>query len=135
MSYAETAEKVFEYGPHSTRRLSGIVRRLVDNVLIVSGIAGGCVFIVFVGNTFHGLCSNLIGWNYSVRTYIFITVIPIVFMGQVKKLKNLIYFSLIGNAFIMATFGIVMFYIFQEPLVFKDKPLIIPWTRWRIFFR
>lgn len=135
LTFAETAEKVFEYGPPWAKRYSNAAKVIVDYALMATYYSAGCVYIVFIANTFHDICNGLFNWNMSVRIYIVIVMIPILFMGQIRSLKFLVPFSGSANAFIIVTFGIVLFYIFKEPLTLEDKPLVESWTKWPVFFR
>jgi solute carrier family 36 (proton-coupled amino acid transporter) len=135
LGFAETAEKVFEYGPPWAKRYSGAARIFVDYALMATYYSAGCVYIVFIANTFHDICNDVFNWNMSVRVYILIVMIPIIFIGQIRSLKFLVPFSGSANAFILITFGIVLYYIFKEPLVISDKPLVESWTKWPVFFR
>ncbi|CRK87157.1 CLUMA_CG000966, isoform A [Clunio marinus] len=134
LDFAGTAEKVFEYGPPWAKRCSKFAGHTVDYALMATYYSAGCVYIVFIANTFHDVCNALFGWNLSVRTYILLVLIPVYFMGQIRSLKFLVPFSGTANVFIVAAFGIVLFYIFKEPLNFEDKPLIVSWTKWPVFF-
>lgn len=49
-------------------------------------------------------------------------------------LKYLVPFSAIGNAMIIIVFGITMYYVFNEPLQFDDKPLFASWGSLPYFF-
>lgn len=135
LTFAETAEKVFEYGPPWAKRYSNAAKVFVDYALMATYFSAGCVYIVFIANTFHDICNEVFGLSLGVRTYILLTMIPILFMGQIRSLKFLVPFSGSANVFIMVTFGIVLYYIFKEPLVISDKPLITSWTTWPVFFR
>ncbi|KAG5683569.1 hypothetical protein PVAND_012842 [Polypedilum vanderplanki] len=76
----------------------------------------------------------LLGWDLSVRIYILIILIPILFIGQIRSLKFLVPFSGSANVFIVVVFAIVLYYIFKEPLDISDKPSIVSWTKWPVFF-
>lgn len=135
MTFAETAEKVFEYGPPWARRNAKTAAVIVDYALMATYYSAGCVYIVFVANTFHDICNLRFGWDLSVRYYILMTMVPILFIGQIRTLKFLVPFSGSANVFIVVVFGIVLYYIFKEPLVISDKELVAPWTQWPVFFR
>jgi solute carrier family 36 (proton-coupled amino acid transporter) len=126
---------VFEYGPNWAKKYSKAAKVFVDYALMATYFSAGCVYIVFIANTFHDVCNSLFDWNMSVRVYILIVMVPIIFMGQIRSLKFLVPFSGSANVFIVITFGIVLFYIFKEPLVIDDKPLITSWKTWPVFFR
>lgn len=135
LTYAGTAEKVFQNGPPWAKRCSKAAANFVDFGLMGTYFSLGCVYIVFVGTTFHDIANPILGWNLSVRVYILISMIPILLIGQIRTLKFLVPFSGSANVFIIIVFSILLFYIFKEPLVLSDKPLIVPWTQWPIFFR
>lgn len=103
--------------------------------MMIGNFLSGCVYIVFIANTFHGICNDAFGWDLSVRIYILMVMIPIVFIGQIRNLKYLVPCSALGNFFILTTLGIVFYYIFKESLPFKERPLIVNYTKWPIFFR
>lgn len=135
LGFAETAEKVFEYGPSWAKKYSKAARRFVDYGLMATYYSAGCVYIVFIANTFHDICNGLLGWTFSVRIYIIFVIIPVLLIGQIRSLKFLVPFSGSANIFIVVVFGIVLYYIFKEPLDFSDKPAIVHWTKWPVFFR
>jgi solute carrier family 36 (proton-coupled amino acid transporter) len=135
LGFAETAEKVFEYGPPWAKRYSRTAKQFVDYGLMATYYSAGCVYIVFIASTFHDICNALLGWDLNIRIYILIVLVPILFIGQIRSLKFLVPFSGSANAFIIIVFGIVLFYIFKEPLDISDKPAIVSWKQWPIFFR
>lgn len=86
--------------------------------------AAACVYMVFIATSFHDVINYDTGLRWDVRIYIGFTVIPCLIIGQIRNLKWLVPFSAIANIFIAITFAIVLYYLFSEPLVFSDKPLI-----------
>lgn len=109
------------------------MKNVIDYSLMASNMTSGCVYIVFIANTFHDICNGLFDWSMSVRMYILFTVVPIMIIGHIRHLKYLVPTSGLANALIITTMGIVLYYIFKEPLDFSDKPLIVHWTKWPIF--
>ena len=135
LTFAGTAEKVFEHGPPWSRRYSKAAALFVDYTIMATYFGTCCVYIVFMANTFHDLFEEWFGWvNISIRIYILFIMIPIQFLGQVRTLKFLVPFSGAANAFMLVVFGVVLYYIFKEPLVWDDKSLIVSWTTWPMFF-
>lgn len=133
--FSEIAEKVFQHGPGWAKPYSNVAKHFVDIVLCFGALSSGSVYIVFISNNFHDICNYYFEWTLSVRTYICIVMVPIILIGQIRVLKYLTPFSGAGNALILAVFGIVLYNVFQEPLVFKDRPLIVSYTKWPMFFR
>lgn len=126
---------MFEYGPPWAKRWSNGAKVFVDYGLMFTYFSAGCVYIVFIANTFHDVINDLLDLDWSVRIYILIILVPILFIGQIRTLKFLVPFSGSANAFIIVTFGIVLYYIFNGTLSIEDKPLITSWSKWPIFFR
>jgi solute carrier family 36 (proton-coupled amino acid transporter) len=134
LGFAETAEKVFEFGPMWARRYSTAAKTFVDYALMATYYSAGCVYIVFIGSTFHKFFNATFGWSVDVRIYVLIFMIPILFIGQIRSLKFLVPFSGSANVFILIVFGIVIYYIFNGTLTFDDKPAIVSFSQWPIFF-
>lgn len=135
LTFAETAEKVFEYGPPWAKRYSNAAKVFVDYALMATYFSAGCVYIVFIANTFHDIFNAIYGLDMSVRLYIVIIMVPVIIMGQFRSLKFLVPFSGSANIFIVITFGIVLFYIFKDTLEIDNRPMVVSWTKWPVFFR
>ncbi|XP_030381137.1 proton-coupled amino acid transporter-like protein pathetic [Scaptodrosophila lebanonensis] len=134
LGFAETAEKVFEYGPKGMRKHSNFAKQFVDGGLMATYYAAACVYIVFIATSFHDVINANCNLNWDVRIYIALTVIPCLFIGQIRNLKFLVPFSLMANVFIVVTFIITLYYMFDRPLVYSDKPLIAEASHIPLFF-
>ncbi|KAH8254703.1 hypothetical protein KR032_011774 [Drosophila birchii] len=134
LGFAETAEKVFEYGPKGMRPYSNFAKQFVDIGLMATYYAAACVYIVFIATSFHDVINYDCGINWDVRIYIALTVIPCLLIGQLRNLKWLVPFSMMANVFIVVTFAIVLYYMFDEELVYSDKPLIAKAAHIPLFF-
>ncbi|ALC42096.1 CG8785 [Drosophila busckii] len=134
LGFAETAEKVFQYGPKGMRRYANFAKQFVDIGLMATYYAAACVYMVFIATSFHDVINYDVGLKWDVRIYIAMTVIPCLIIGQIRNLKWLVPFSLMANAFIVVTFAITLYYMFDEPLVYHDKPLIAKAVHIPLFF-
>uniref|UniRef100_A0A2M4A0X7 Putative amino acid transporter n=1 Tax=Anopheles triannulatus TaxID=58253 RepID=A0A2M4A0X7_9DIPT len=134
LGFAETAERVFEYGPPKLRRLAGFSKAFVDYALMATYYSAGCVYIVFIATSFHDVINYKTDNDWNVRIYILLTMIPILVIGQIRELKYLVPFSALANLFIVVTFGITLYYIFKDPLEFDDKPLFSSFGTLPLFF-
>lgn len=133
--YAETAGKVFEFGSPWARKYSKLAENIVQYILMIAALLSSCVYIIFIANTFCGLCNTHFGWTLNVRIYIIFVMVPVLLIGQIRVLKYLVPFSGAGIALILIVFGIVQYHVFNGKLVIEDKPLIVNYTKWPIFFR
>ena len=96
--------------------------------------AAACVYMVFIATSFHDVINYDSGLNWDVRIYIAFTVIPCLLIGQIRNLKWLVPFSALANILIVVTFGIVLYYLFDGPLEFSDKPLIAKASQIPLYF-
>lgn len=51
MTYAETAQAAFQYGPPNVRKFANFVNILVNSALCATYIGGVCVYVVFIGES------------------------------------------------------------------------------------
>lgn len=96
--------------------------------------AAACVYIVFIATSFHDVINYDFDLNWDVRIYIAMTLVPCLFIGQIRNLKWLVPFSAMANLFIVVTFGITLYYMFNEPLVVSDKPYVAKVSQIPLFF-
>ena len=134
LGFAETAEKVFSAGPVWMQNYSRFAKNFVDYGLMATYFSAGCVYIVFISKTFHDIFHYYKVMEWDIRIYILMVMIPIVMIGQLRSLKVLVPFSATANIFILITFAITLYYMFSAPLVVSDKPLVVNWTKWPLFF-
>ena len=96
--------------------------------------AAACVYIVFIATSFHDVINYDLGIDWDVRIYIALTVIPCLIIGQIRELKWLVPFSAMANLFIVVTFAITLYYMFNEPLDYSDKENIAKVGQLPLFF-
>lgn len=134
LGFAETAERVFQYGPVKLRRMANFSKLFVDYGLMATYFSAGCVYIVFIGSSLEKVINVAAELDWNVRYYILLTMIPILLIGQIRSLKYLVPFSALANLFIVVTFGITLYYIFKDPLEFDDKPSFSSFATLPLFF-
>ncbi|XP_053687631.1 proton-coupled amino acid transporter-like protein pathetic [Sabethes cyaneus] len=134
LGFAETAERVFQYGPVKLRRMANFSRNFVDYGLMATYYSAGCVYIVFIGSSLEKVINEMAGLQWDIRIYILLTMIPVLAIGQIRELKFLVPFSALANMFIVVTFAITLYYIFKDPLVFDDKPGFASFATLPLFF-
>ncbi|XP_055382276.1 proton-coupled amino acid transporter-like protein CG1139 [Condylostylus longicornis] len=134
LGFAETAEKVFENGPKIVRPWSNFAKQFVDGSLMATYFAASCVYIVFIATSLHDVVNYDLNLDWDVRIYIVFTLIPILFLGQIRNLKWLVPFSATANVFIIVTFAITLYYMFNVELHFDDKPLFAQVHTLPLFF-
>ncbi|XP_037948808.1 proton-coupled amino acid transporter-like protein pathetic [Teleopsis dalmanni] len=133
LGFAETAEKVFELGPKPFRPWSNFAKQFVDCALMATYYAAACVYMVFIATSFHDVINFDLKLDWDIRIYIAFTVIPCLFIGQIRSLKLLVPFSTLANICIVVVFGITLYYMFNDTLDF-DRPLVAKVTQIPLFF-
>ncbi|KAG4076176.1 hypothetical protein HA402_014725 [Bradysia odoriphaga] len=134
LGFSETAEEVFRHGPPALRGWSKFAREFCDYGLLLTYYGANCVYIVFISTTIHDIINYRLGLDWDIRAYIAICTIPILAIGQIRKLKYLVPFSALANIFIVVTFAITLYYMFNEPLNFSERKLFSSWGQLPYFF-
>lgn len=98
-------------------------------------LGGNCVYIVLIGRSFKQVLDFELEVNWNIRYYIAVILIPLVILGEIRRLKYLVPLSVVANMCIIATFAITLYYIFIGDLNVSDKPSFSSWDKLPIFFR
>uniref|UniRef100_A0A1B0CAN0 Putative amino acid transporter n=1 Tax=Lutzomyia longipalpis TaxID=7200 RepID=A0A1B0CAN0_LUTLO len=134
LGFAETVGKVFELGPVPLQRFSNAARLFVDYALMATYYSAGCVYIVFIATSFAKVVNYELELGWDVRIWIALMFVPVWVMGQIRELKYLVPFSAIANLFIVITFGVTLYFMFNVELEFHDKPLFSSFAQLPLFF-
>ncbi|XP_076628250.1 proton-coupled amino acid transporter-like protein pathetic [Colletes latitarsis] len=113
MTYAETAEAAFLYGPKSARPFANISRIFVKTALCATYIGGACVYVVFVATSIQQVANYYSHMKITVRMYILTLIPATLLLGQVRNLKYLVPFSMAANVCMMVGFAITLYYVFS----------------------
>jgi solute carrier family 36 (proton-coupled amino acid transporter) len=92
------------------------------------------VYIVFIGASIKDVINFSFGIDWDIRVYIAMSLLPVLIVGQIRELKYLVPFSALANLFIVITFSITLYYMFNVPLDFSDKPMFASWGTLPLFF-
>lgn len=60
----------------------------------------------------------------DVRLYMLAILLPLILVNWIRNLKFLAPLSTIANCITFASFGIILYYIFREPLSFENREVI-----------
>lgn len=118
LSFAETAEYAFKYGPKKLRPFSKFAKFFVDFSLIVTYFAGNAVYVVIIGETIKEKIMDKYYPEYrdtfSKENYMAALGVPLLIFCQVRPLKFLVPFSFIANCTMLSAFGITFYYMFDQ---------------------
>lgn len=134
MSFAETAGVAFENGPAKYRGMANIAKEFVNIALFSTYYLGNTVYIVFIASSFKQVVDNHLGIDMNIRIYILCVCIPLLYLGIIRNLRNLVVFSALATFLI--TIGIVFtlyFTVTDLPDV-SSRHLVAPLTQLPLFF-
>ncbi|ETN67040.1 amino acid transporter [Anopheles darlingi] len=134
LGFSETAQSVFQFGPHGTHRFANVAKAYIDNSLLIVSFFSVCVYLIFISTTLRGVINSLTGLTWDTRIYILLTAVPLIFVTQVRDLRYLVPFSALANTLILFTFCITLYYIFREPIDLSGRQLFPEITALPSFF-
>lgn len=120
LTYPATAEAALSEGPMPFRPLSKYSVHVINIFLMIYQLGSCCVYTVFIGTNLQAALSDYFP-NADVRVYMLIILLPLIFVNWIRNLKFLAPCSTIANGITFASFGIILYYIFREPLSFENR--------------
>lgn len=86
--------------------------------LTATQIGGCCVYFVFIGSNVEQFLANIYGLNNSLsKTQCFLLILPfLIGVNWVRSLKQLSYLSALSNFLMVASLGIIYYFLFSESI-------------------
>ncbi|XP_054003935.1 proton-coupled amino acid transporter-like protein pathetic [Hylaeus anthracinus] len=134
MTYAETAEAAFLYGPKPVRPFANASRIFVKIALCCTYIGGVCVYVVFVATSIQQIVNHYSGADISLRMYILTLIPPTLLLGQVRNLKYMVPFSMAANICMMVGIAITLYYVFSGVQMSTNVKLFSSFEQLPMFF-
>ncbi|XP_031834494.1 proton-coupled amino acid transporter-like protein pathetic isoform X2 [Nomia melanderi] len=134
MTYAETAEAAFLYGPKPVRPFANASRIFVNAALCATYVGGACVYVVFIASSIQQVANFNSGYEISPRMYILTLIPALVLLGQIRNLKYMVPISMVANICMMGGFAITLYYIFRDIQLTANTKLIGSVTQLPTFF-
>ena len=123
LSYPATAEAALQEGPKPLRCCAKASGHIINVFLMVYQLGSCCVYTVFIGTNLQKALESYIP-NIDLRLYMLAVLLPLILVNWIRNLKFLTPCSTIANCITFASFGIILYYIFREPLTFENRDLI-----------
>ncbi|XP_015435823.1 PREDICTED: proton-coupled amino acid transporter 1 [Dufourea novaeangliae] len=120
MSYPATAEAALSEGPAPLRRFSRASVHIINVFLMIYQMGSCCVYTVFIGTNLKTALSSYFP-DADLRLYMLAILVPLILVNWIRNLKFLAPCSTIANGITFASFGIILYYIFREPLSFENR--------------
>jgi len=133
-SYADVAEAACKNGAKQLRRYGKIAKITINTFTCIVQMGFCCVYIVFIGDNLSQFVFHYTEVNLDPRIYMAAAAIPLIFLNWIRNLKWLAPVSLIGNALLMLSIGVVFFYSFQRLPPIDTIPAFGSWAGLPLFF-
>ncbi|KDR19825.1 proton-coupled amino acid transporter-like protein CG1139 [Zootermopsis nevadensis] len=136
LGFSETAEAAFMSGPPGLQKFSTAGRKFVNGALLATYYSALCVYVVFVASSIKQVGDYYMDYKdpLDVRVYIPMLLVFLIPLGLIRDLKYLVPFSAIANVFILVSFSITLYYVFNGTLDVEDKNYIARAEQLPLFF-
>ncbi|XP_071855811.1 proton-coupled amino acid transporter-like protein acs [Bombus fervidus] len=123
LSYPATAEAALLEGPAPFRRFAKASTHTINAFLMVYQLGTCCVYTVFIATNLQLALKTYVS-DIDVRLYMLAILIPLILVNWIRNLKFLAPCSTVANFITFVSFGIILYYIFREPLSFENREVI-----------
>ncbi|CAG9791753.1 unnamed protein product [Diatraea saccharalis] len=123
LGYAETCDLVFQNGPKPVRKFAPFARELADWALAFTHLGACCVYTVVVAESFKQISDVYGGPVWSVKIYCALTLVILIPLCQITKLKYLVPFSAIANVVWLVSICISIYYCLRDPPNVSERNL------------
>ncbi|XP_075972589.1 proton-coupled amino acid transporter-like protein acs [Anticarsia gemmatalis] len=134
LSYTDTCENAFKYGPKKLKQYSKHIRHFVDAAMAGVCLGGTSVYVIFIATSLKDLFDNFApDHKYSVEVYCGILLLPLVLITQIRHLKFLVPFSVLANFCLVVVFGVTCHYTFTDLPGLDNIEMIASVDKWPLF--
>lgn len=124
IGYADTCDLVFQNGPKPVRKFAPFARELADWALALTHMGACCVYVVVIAESFRQVSTVYGGPDWSVTVYCGLTLVVLLPLTQITKLKYLVPFSALANFVWLGSICICLYYCLRDTPDFSDKHLV-----------
>ncbi|PZC83426.1 hypothetical protein B5X24_HaOG207809 [Helicoverpa armigera] len=122
LGYADTCDLVFQHGPKPVRKVAPFIRELADWALAVTHMGACCVYVVVIAESFRQVSMVYGGPDWSVTVYCALSLVVLLPLTQITKLKYLVPFSALANFVWLGSICICLYYCLKDhPKVSERK--------------
>lgn len=134
LSFADTAKVAFAHGPAKFRAFENIAKEFVNMALFFTYYLGNTVYIVFIASSFKQVLDNHMGFELNIRIYILLICIPLIPLGIIRNLKNLVLFSAVATIFIIVGIAFTLYFTVTDLPDTSTRHNVAPITQFPLFF-
>lgn len=134
LDYADIAETAFLVGHESLHKWSRLARFLINFFLVLYLIGTCCIYTVFVAESIKQVVEFFHDKELNIRLYILMLLPLLILSNLIRKLKFLVWFSLIANLLMAVGLGITLYYILSDLPPVTKQYSVAHVSRWPMFF-
>ncbi|XP_075972581.1 proton-coupled amino acid transporter-like protein acs isoform X2 [Anticarsia gemmatalis] len=123
LGYADTCDLVFQHGPKPVRKFAPFARELADWALALTHAGACCVYTVVIAESFRQVSVQYGGPQWSVTVYCALTLVVLIPLTQISKLKYLVPFSALANVVWLVSICISLYYCLRDKPAVSDRNL------------
>ncbi|XP_026765098.1 proton-coupled amino acid transporter-like protein pathetic isoform X1 [Galleria mellonella] len=123
LGYADTCDLVFQNGPKPVQKFAPFARELADWALALTHMGACCVYVVVIAESFKQISDVYGGPNWTVTIYCALTLVILVPLTQITKLKYLVPFSALANFVWLGSILISIYYCLRDPPKVSERNL------------
>nr|XP_018899379.1 PREDICTED: proton-coupled amino acid transporter-like protein CG1139 isoform X2 [Bemisia tabaci] len=120
MTYPETVEAAFEYGPGNSRRFKNTARIICYSALVLLEFGADCAYAIFIADNIKEICDHIFS-PAPVRFYLLCLLGPLILMCWIRNLKFLAPGSTLGTGCAIGCVGVVFYFIFSQPITLEGR--------------
>ncbi|XP_052895546.1 proton-coupled amino acid transporter-like protein CG1139 [Anopheles moucheti] len=132
LNYPAVTQTALLEGPEALKPLCCNATHRVNVFLLIYQLGTCCVYVVFVSSNIKAIADYYT--DTDVRLYMLIILLPLILINWVRNLKSLAPFSTVANFVTLVSFGIILYYIFREPISFENRDKVGTMSGFALFF-
>ncbi|XP_055378968.1 proton-coupled amino acid transporter-like protein CG1139 [Condylostylus longicornis] len=135
LTYPELAETALAGGPNFFKVFTPIIGHVTKIFLIIVQLGTSCVYVVFISDNIK----NIVDYytekedHIDIRLYMCMILLPLILINWVRNLKYLAPFTAIGNVATIVSFGVILYYIFREPISVVGRDAAAPIEKFPLY--
>lgn len=134
LNYPAVTQTALLEGPDALKPLSNVIIHIINTFLLIYQLGTCCVYVVFVSSNIKAIADYYMETETDVRLYMLIILLPLILINWVRNLKFLAPFSTLANFITLISFGIILYYIFREPISFEGREAVGNVAEFPLFF-
>lgn len=134
LTYPLTAIEALNDGPKFFRPCAKYAGHVINAFLLIYQLGTCCVYTVFIANNLKLALDPYVPASLTLSHYMLILLLPLIFINWIRSLKALAPLSTIANVMTLASFGIILYYLFRVPPTLEGKDPIGKVEDFPLFF-